>query len=131
MSKPVLPVTIMTSRRKSVSLPAVFDSGSYYTLIRQNCLPAGTPLEEFPPAKALRAAARGSRLRIAGAASLVITIGGKKIWDPALVSPDLTREMIIGARTMQAWDITIRNRNGRTTVVVTHHLGDPEITEVD
>jgi hypothetical protein len=131
MSKPVMPVTITNSRRKSVTIPAVFDSGSFYTLIRRDCLPAGTSLEPLAAPRMLRAASRGSRLRVTGTAVLVITVGGKKVLDYALVSPDLAREMIIGAGTMQQWDITIRNQNGRTRIVVARDMEDPEITEVD
>ena len=68
MSKPVLPVTITNSRRKSVTIPAVFDSGSFYTLIRRDCLPAGTPLDPLNAPRTLRAASRGSRLRKKGSA---------------------------------------------------------------
>jgi len=131
MSKPVLPVTITNSKGKSVTIPAVFDTGSFYTLIRRDCLPPATSCERLAEPRTLRAASRGSRLRVTGTTVLVIGVGGKKVLDHALVSPDLAREMIIGAGTMQQWDISIRNRNGRTRVVVARGMGDPEITEVD
>jgi len=58
-------------------------------------------------------------------------IGDRLIESQALVSPDLSQEMIIGAGTMQEWDITIRNQNGHTEVVVGKDLRDPDVQEVD
>ncbi|MBI2059133.1 MAG: hypothetical protein HYT87_05115 [Nitrospirae bacterium] len=63
--------------------------------------------------------------------TLVMTIGEKMIQDDALVSPDLGQDMLVGAGTMQKWDIIIRNRNGKTKVIVGRDMRDPEITEVD
>ena len=53
------------------------------------------------------------------------------ISDIALVSPDLSQEMIVGAGTMQKWDISIINRNGHTEVTVGRDMHDPDIIEVD
>ena len=47
-----------------------------------------------------------------------MTIGDRMIQDEALVSPNLAQEMLIGAGTMQKWDITIRTQNRHTTVEV-------------
>jgi hypothetical protein len=79
----------------------------------------------------LRAATRGSPLQIAGTAELLMRVGKKVIMDDALVASNLAREMIVGAGTMQKWDISIRNRNGSTRVVMGRDMHDPEITEVD
>ena len=131
MSKPILKVTITNTGGRSASIPAVFDTGSFYTLIRQDRLPAGTSLLRYRVPEILRAAAKGSRLRVIGETGLIITIGRKKIRDTALVTPDLAREMILGAGTMQKWDISVHNRNGKTRIAVGRDMSDPEITEVD
>jgi hypothetical protein len=53
------------------------------------------------------------------------------IEDAALVSSNMSSDMLIVAKTMQAWDITIKNENGKTEIVIGHDMRDPEITEVD
>ena len=131
MSKPVVTVTIVTARNKAASLPALFDSGSFYTIVRRDCLPLGTAIRPLATPMRLRAATRGSRLKIAGTAELVIRVGKKVILDDALVASNIAREMIVGAGTMQKWDISIRNKNGSTRVVMGRDMRDPEITEVD
>jgi len=80
---------------------------------------------------AFRAAAKVSKLSAIGELPLVLSIGEKKINDAVLVSPDLSQEMLVGAGTMQKWDITIINREDRTEVTVGRDMRDPEITEVD
>jgi hypothetical protein len=131
MSKPVVTVTILAAKGKSAVLPAVFDTGSFFTIVRRDCLPAGTAVRPLASPLRLRAATKGSRLKVAGTAELVIQVGRKRIMDDALVSPNLAPKMLIGAKTMQAWDISIRNRNGSTRIVLGRDLRDPEITEVD
>jgi len=131
MSKPVLAVKLSTTAGEKTTVPAVFDTGSFYTLIRQDCLPPRAVLQSFRQAPKLRAATRGSRVAVAGSTDMIITIGGKKILANVLVSSNLAREMIIGAGTMQMWDISIKNRNGKTRVIVGRDMHDPEITEVD
>lgn len=58
-------------------------------------------------------------------------IEGRIIEDEALISPDLGQDLLIGAKTMQAWDISILNNNGKTTVRIGRDTRDPDITEVD
>ena len=131
MSKPVLDIAITTLDGRSRKIPAVLDTGSFYSLIRQDLLPSGTDLLRYPSRRIFRTAARGGKLGTIGATELIITICGKKILANVLVSSNLAREMIIGAGTMQMWDISIKNRNGKTRVIVGRDMRDPEITEVD
>jgi len=79
----------------------------------------------------LRTAAQGGTLEVVGGIVLVVTIGERMIQTHALVSPNLAQEMLIGAETMQGWDISIRNGGGRTTVEVGKDLRDPDVQEVD
>lgn len=116
---------------RGVPARAVFDTGSFYTIVRRDRLPTGAHLERFSKAQKLRTAARGGELDIVGVAVLTMSIGNKTIRDTALVSERLASEMLVGAETMQKWDITIKNRNGKTKVIVSRDMRDPEITEVD
>ncbi len=131
MSKPIREIIITTLDEKSAKVRAVFDTGSFNTIIRADKVPSGavvlhrvTPLE-------FRGASHGSKLTVTGAVELVMSIGEKMIEDDAMVSPDLAQDMLIGAKTMQAWDITIQNKNGETKIIVGHDMRDPDIIEVD
>ena len=131
MSKPVLQVTLKTVDGQTVRVNAVFDSGSYYTIVREGSLPPDASILRYAEPEEMKTAAAGGKLQVTGATQLVVTIGDRMIRDDALLSPDLGREILIGAKTMQAWDISIQNRDGKTDVVVGRDMRDPEITEVD
>lgn len=131
MSKPTLEVGLTTPDGKITRLKAVFDTGAYPSIVRPDALPAGSAtLPQHSPTE-LRTAGQGGKLQITGATILTIAIGDRLIQDDVLISPDLVSPMLIGSKTMQAWDITIRNRNGKTKVIVGLDMRDPEITEVD
>lgn len=140
MSKPILDIEVSTPDEKTASVRAVFDSGSFYTIVREDKVPSPAAVIVRRTPRQLRigtvrpvvpAAAMGSQLRATGDVSLVLTIGDRQIDDIALVSPDLAQEMIVGAGTMQKWDISIINRNGHTEVSVGRDMRDPDIIEVD
>lgn len=132
MSKPILEIELkfqLTDQRKK-NIPALFDSGSFYTIIRSDCLPSIKAMSPYKSPKVLGTARKGTKIKIVGETALIITIGKKMINSHALVSPNLSREMIIGAETMQSWDINIKNRYGKTQVLIGHDMRDPDIVEV-
>ena len=131
MSKPIVEVELETLGGLKGRARAVFDSGSHSTLIREDCLPKGALLERREKPLRFKTAARGGTLDVVGGVVLIIKVGDRLIRDEALVSPDLSQEMIIGAGTMQKWDITLRNTNGRTQVEIPKDLNDPDFQEVD
>ena len=131
MSKPIRNITITTLDEKSREVSAVFDTGSFYTIIREDRLPIGAVMEQQTKPLEFGTASQGGKLRVKGGIIFVMTIGEKMIKDDALVSPDLARDMLIGAKTMQAWDISILNKSGKTEIIVGHDMRDPDITEVD
>lgn len=131
MSKPIKEITIITLAEKSTQVKAVFDSGSFYTIIREDKLPADTIIEYRKEPIEFRTAGESGKLKVIGGVLLTITIDEKMIADSALVSPNLAQEMLIGAKTMQGWDISIQNLNGKTEIIVGHDMRDPDIIEVD
>ena len=131
MSRPIRDVDIETYDELTAHVRAVFDTGAHISIIREDRLPKGTNVERRKNPIRLRTAGRGGTLEVVGGVILVMTIEGRMIQDEVQVSPDLSQEMLIGAKTMQAWDITIRNENGNTQVVVGKDLRDPDIQEVD
>ena len=86
--------------------------------------------KQASPAR-MRTAAQGGTLDVIGGTILVITIRDRMIQDEALVSPNLAQELLVGAGTMQKWNITIKNQNGHTSVEVGRDLRDPDVQEVD
>ncbi|OFY64074.1 MAG: hypothetical protein A3H98_06135 [Bacteroidetes bacterium RIFCSPLOWO2_02_FULL_36_8] len=127
--KPVIPVKIISLNNTTSEVNAVFDTGSYYTIIRTDKLPPDTQI--IKNHKTFRTANKQGGLTIFGETILIIQIGKKRVDDKVLVSAELGSEMLIGAKTMQSWDISIINTNGKTKINVAHDMRDPEITEVD
>ena len=131
MSKPIAEVLITTQDELIAKARAVFDTGSFFTILRQDKLPAGAAVVWKRIPREFSTAASGGKLRATAELVMAITIGEKTIEDSVLVSPDLAQEMLIGAGTMQKWDITIQNKNGETAIIVGRDLSDPDITEID
>jgi hypothetical protein len=127
--KPSFPVQITTLNKKSVNVNAVFDSGSFYTIIREDKLPKRTTV--LPEKITFRTANKEGSLTILGHTILTISIGKKMIQESVMVSNELGSDMLIGAKSMQSWDISILNSNCKTKISVAHDMRDPEITEVD
>lgn len=131
MSKPRLQIDVTTSEELTATLTAVFDTGSFDSIIREDRVPPGAVVVRRKTPKALRAAVGGSRLEIIGQIPLVLTIGDKRVEDAVLVAPKLAQEMLVGAKTMQAWDINVFTTNGDTKVEVGTDMRGPDVTEVD
>ena len=127
--KPVYPITVQSLNKTSTNLNAVFDTGSYYTIIRTDQLPAKTLV--YPELQTFRTANKKGGLKIIGKTILKMKIGNKMIEDSVLISDELGSDMLIGAKTMQCWDITILNKKGQTTIIVKHDIRDPEINVVE
>jgi hypothetical protein len=131
MTKPVLQIEITTAEEKSGSVKAVFDTGSFYTILREDKVPPEATVLRRKQPHVFRTAARGHQFAAEAELPLVLRIGDRAIHDVALVSSDLSQEMLVGAGTMQKWDISIISRNGHTEVSVGRDMRDPDITEVD
>lgn len=131
MAKPVLDILVTTPDETSAAVKAVFDSGSFYSILREDEVPAGALVQKRKSPRSFRTAAKGSHLSAGGELPVVLTIGEKMVDDVVLVSSDLSQEMLVGAGTMQKWDISIVTRDGHTEVIVGRDMRDPDITEVD
>lgn len=131
MSKPILDVRLETVDGRSTACSAVIDTGAFYSIVRQSALPPGTPTLTYRETQVQRTAGVVGSLTVIGSTELFIGLAGKRIRDSVLVSTDLLQALIIGAGTMQKWDISVLNHNGSTEVRVGRDVSDPEITEVD
>ncbi len=130
MSKPVQKVVVTTFEGRKTDAEAVFDSGSFYTLVREDCLPEGSLIIRPGQSRYLGTEKEGSKISITGSVHLEIEIRGRQIEGEAYVSPDLSAQLLIGAGLMQMWDITIKNSNGSTTVEIGRDRNDPHIQTV-
>lgn len=126
--KPIFPIKITSLNNTSSDVNAVFDSGSFYTIIRNDKLPLNTVI--LPQITTFRTANKNGGLRVIGQTILIFSIGEKMIQGEVLVSPDLGSEILIGAGLMQTWDISIINKKGKTKIKIEHDMRDPEINEV-
>ena len=131
MGKMLLDIEITSPDEKTATVKAVFDSGSFYSILRKDKVPKGAAFLRRKVPRSFRAAAKGNQLSATGELSLVMSIQGKQIDDLVLISPDLSQEMLVGAGTMQKWDISIVTRKGRTEIAVGRDMRDPDITAVD
>jgi hypothetical protein len=131
MSKSIANIQIATLDEKKARAKAVFDSGSFFTILRENMVPEGAVIVKRKSPKEFNTAAVGGKLTVTGEIPIVMTIGDRVIEDLVLLSPNLSQELLIGAGTMQKWGISIENKNGETGIIVGRNLSDPDITEID
>jgi hypothetical protein len=129
MDKPILEI-LVTAQKESSSVLAVFDSGSFYSFLREDKAPRGAYVHGYATPRAFKVAGKGARLIATGGLPVILTIGDRMVDDVVLVSPDLSQEMLVGCGTMQKWDISIVTRNGRTEVNVGRDMRDPILNEL-
>src|SRR3989304_2512662 len=96
MSKPIKKIIITTVDEKSAEINAVFDSGSYWTIIREDKIPAGAAILKKTNPESFRTAAPGGKVEISGYIELIMQIGDKMIQDSAHISPNLFSDMLLG-----------------------------------
>src|SRR3990172_11275412 len=120
MSKPIKRITLTTNDRKSVEVNAVFDTSSFYSIIREDLVPSPNMIARYSSPDKFGNATKGGHLSILGTVNLTMTIGKKMIQDEARVSPQLRSDFILGAKTMQSWDISIKNKKGNTKITIAH-----------
>ena len=83
MSKPIQNVEIMTRDAKAGKAVALFDSGSFYSIVRANHVPEGAMIIPFAVPQEFKTAAQEGTLRVTGEIPLVITIGQKMVEEMA------------------------------------------------
>ena len=130
MSKQNIEVLLTTPNQATSKVMAVFDSGSFYSILREDKVPPGGVVCRHSVPRTFRTAAQGTKFKAQGELPVVLTIGDRMVDDVVLVSSDLAQEMLVGAGTMQKWDISLVTKGGRTEVVVGRDMRDPEINDV-
>ena len=77
--KPILHIEIRTPDHLAETVRAVFDTGSFYTIVREDKAPSPASVVRRKSPRTLKAAARGSQLTAVGEVSLVLSIGDRQI----------------------------------------------------
>ena len=112
------------------NLTALFDTGSFHSLVREDKLPAGVIVTRLKTPKFFGTADVKGKIPATGVVDVEIHVENHDIFINAFVVPSLSADLIIGAGAMQMWDITIKNDNGHTSIHIGHDMNDPDIQTV-
>jgi len=85
----------------------LFDSGASYSFIRKDIAERLATLEALPQPMTFEMARQGSTAIVRERVVLDFWIDGYRFSDEFLVLDDLSEEVIIGAKTMQAWRLKL------------------------
>jgi len=92
----------------SVEREALFDTGATYSFVRAELAEELGIVDSLPEPMEFEAAKEGEKLLIQKVVHLEFSLEGERLSDEFLVAEDaLTEEVIIGAKTMQAWGIVL------------------------
>lgn len=72
MGKPVREVTLTTPEEKTTRANALFDSGSFYTILKENLLPPETHIVEYKTPREFKTAGQERKVRIRGFTELLL-----------------------------------------------------------
>jgi predicted aspartyl protease len=89
------------------TLISLFDTGSTYSLIREDEAELLGRFEELPNPKEFETASAGHFVKVTQRVSLDFTIDDIVLSDEFLVVPTLSEQAIIGVTTMQKWRIKL------------------------
>lgn len=107
-------------KRKSVAL---FDSGATYSCISVGIAEQlGIP-EPLPEPMEFRTADSGVKVTAGSRVSLNFHIDGCRFSDEFMIIPNLSEDVIIGAKTLQAWRMKLDFENDEVII-------DPRVTEL-
>lgn len=109
----------------SIQKAILFDSGARRSVIKREVAERVATLIRLPTTFKFRLADGKTEIATSTVCDICITIDGKTIFDQFPVLDTLSREIIVGANTMQSWDIHLDMKNEKVVVV-----GDPEAIEL-
>jgi predicted aspartyl protease len=104
-------------------LKCLFDTGAGYSFIRKDIAEKLGDIIKFPKKMEFKLGDGESKIIINEKIILEIEINGVTISDEVLVSDKLSEDMIIGAKTMQAWRIKLDMENEKILI-------DPKVAEL-
>ena len=93
--------------RGEAEVEALFDTGVSYSCIRPEVAERLAHVEPLRQPKELGTADESTTVRVTARVALDFELDGVVLSDEFMVVPNLRREVIIGAKTMQAWRIKV------------------------
>ena len=97
----------LVGSRGEVEVKALFDSGATYSFVRRDVAERVANIEALPEPMRFATAKSGEVVEVREAIRANFYIDGVRYSDEFLVSDELSEELIIGAKTMQAWGIKL------------------------
>ncbi|MBI4711911.1 MAG: retroviral-like aspartic protease [Planctomycetes bacterium] len=104
-----------------VKAEVLFDTGVRRSVIRKDIARKVTPLVNLPSPMAFRLAESKTELKTNLVTNIILRVNGRIIQDQFYVLEKLSREVIIGADTMQSWEIKLDPKNESIKVGVDAH----------
>ena len=102
---------------------AVFDSGATYSCIRKEVPEKIANLEELPVVLEFGTAGEGQRLKAIAHICILFYLNSDRFSDEFMVIDGLSKEVIIGAKTLQSWRMKLDFENDEVVY-------DPKVTEL-
>lgn len=102
---------------------ALFDSGSSYSCIHPTFARQIEVVTELPEPMVFGTAKNGEQLVATERVSLNFYLEGYRFSDEFMLIPDLSEQVIIGAKTLQAWRMKLDFENDRVII-------DPRVTKL-
>ena len=81
MSKPIRTIKVKTMDGKKTVVEALINTGSFYTIIRQDRVPSGAKVISYSKPEKLGTAKKSGQVRVVASAEMIIEIEGRPIKD--------------------------------------------------
>ncbi|MBC8526402.1 MAG: retroviral-like aspartic protease [Candidatus Cloacimonetes bacterium] len=104
-------------------ITALFDSGSTYSCIRPENAQKIANIEKILHPFKIETASKGHFIEVKHAVRLDFYINGSHFSDEFIVVPNLSSDVIIGAKTLQSWRLKLDFENDEV-------LFDPKVTQL-
>ena len=76
MSKPIRKIKVTTMDGKKAAVEALIDTGSFYTIIREDCVPPGAKVIKYRTVEKLGTAKKSGQVRIVASAEMILDVEG-------------------------------------------------------
>lgn len=94
----------------------LFDSGATYSCIGRDLAERLGPLDSMPSPLSLETAEKGKIVLVKERISLDFYLNGYRFSDEFMIVPHLAQQLIIGAKTMQAWRFKLDFENDKVII---------------
>jgi len=114
---------LIEGQKGKVELDVLFDTGASYSFIKKEIAERIATIVDLIEPMEFQLADGKEKIVVTQEVNLRININGCKVTDEVLVAENLSDDMIIGAKTMQAWRIKLDMENERVII-------DPKVVQL-